>query len=448
MFHNILNVQKIAFKEIKNIYHNNLFKESVFTTIWGFFGRGIGFLIPFIIAARFGVSDLTDIFFFAYGIIFFISEIFARSIETNIVPFISEMTTKKDLSDFINEILVIIVFVFIIFFIILISIIPFLKIITRFPINQYSILTILIIEMSPLFLLYIISGLFMGILNSKKIFILPAVSRGVRAIICIIVIMLFKSILGIHSIAIGYILGEIFVILMFIYRINRKKIIHLKIIFKKNNISNKFIKILSFQIFASSALTLHPIIDRVMASWLGVGSVSILQYAERLYFIPVTIVCSGTSVVLLSNWSLYNWNSNFNIVKSLNRILKIFFIVGILLSILLIILSRQIVYIAFNRGGIDLKTLILIKTTFVYYMLGCTFYIINQAVINAHTVLRNTSALMKAAIFSLFIKIIFNIILLKYYNISGIALSTTIASIFTFVILYYLIKLKYKSLSI
>jgi len=56
---------------------SRFFKDTISTTFWSTLGKAIGFLIPFFLVAWFGVNSDMDSFFFAYGLVIFISIIFA-----------------------------------------------------------------------------------------------------------------------------------------------------------------------------------------------------------------------------------------------------------------------------------------------------------------------------------------------------------------------------------
>src|ERR1700733_9297867 len=79
---------------------NRTFKLSVIT----FLSNVLNFLVPVYIAYVFGISKLTDQFFFSYGIITFIITIFSTAISSVTVPFIKEKIDDKQwLSEFVSS---------------------------------------------------------------------------------------------------------------------------------------------------------------------------------------------------------------------------------------------------------------------------------------------------------------------------------------------------------
>ena len=97
---------------------------------------------------------------------------------------------------------------------------------------------------------------------------------------------------SIHSISYGYLLGEIAILFLFFIILHKHELINMRFNFHFDQSIKNFLSVFSFQLLAALALSLNPIIDRIMASWLEVGSVSIIQYSHRLYFIPIALVNS------------------------------------------------------------------------------------------------------------------------------------------------------------
>jgi len=58
-----------------------LVRDTITTTSWATLGRAAGFMVPFFVAAWFGSDSRTDAFFFSYGVILFLANIFAPVVE-------------------------------------------------------------------------------------------------------------------------------------------------------------------------------------------------------------------------------------------------------------------------------------------------------------------------------------------------------------------------------
>ncbi|MBN3038434.1 MAG: hypothetical protein JW869_03330 [Candidatus Omnitrophica bacterium] len=430
----------------RKFYARPLVKDAFTTTIWNVIGKGIGILIPFFIAAWYGVSVKTDIFFFVYGIVIYLTGVFSRSLESNIVPFIADLRQKaeKKIPDFITKLLLLSFLAMIILVCIFLLLArPLLSLITRFPEGSFQLLLQLFLEISPFLILVVCSSILIGVLNAYFKFWLPAVSPGIRAIVCIATIFALRQKIGIHAIVVGYILGELLRLIVFGYVLTRKKLISLRINFVFDRTIINFFKTLSFQMFGLVAIGLNPVVDKIMASWLTTGSVSVLQYADRLYFIPVNFIASGLIVAVLSHWSeKYYRNKKTQVLKrDMHKAIGIVSLVTISLTVFLSFFARQIVNIAYGRGEFPLEMLVLVKATFLCYLVGITFSLSNQIVIRALLVLKNTKAIMKGAFLSTISNIFLNILLMRFFAVAGIAFATSLVNAASLLFLYLQFKI-------
>jgi len=424
-------------KILSGIFKSKIIRDSFNITIWNTIGKAAAFLIPFFIAAFFGISDKTDAFFYTYTVVLFASGIVTPALEKITVPFIYEAKkNQEDISRFIGSIFMISTILLLLLSGILLSFLkPLLSFITRFDPKEIDLIFILFLELIPFIVLLCWTSILTGLLNADKRFVLPSVSPLLRAIVNLLMIVIFKNILGVHSIAMGYIAGEFFrFIILFIY-IYRKGVCRIRF----GSITKKtidFLKISSYQVLSMVIVGLYPIIDKTMASWLEKGSVSILEYASRLYDIPQTFVGTGIMVVLLSYWSdnYYKYGRQ-RLKNDVIKAIKVISIISIFISFLLILLNKQIVTIAFGRGEFDLDQIPLVAGTFTFFMFGFLSFTINTVFVQAHIVLKNTKILLFGGIFIIIFNIIFNYILMMFFKVSGIAISTSLTS--TFALLYF-----------
>ncbi|MCL6582152.1 MAG: hypothetical protein K6U11_00795 [bacterium] len=426
------------------IYHtiNNLWAklrrrrllwDSMVTTCWNTLGRGIGLLIPFFIAAWFGVSGETDAFFFTYGLIFFLSDIFATVIETIIVPYIAEIRAQNgNVGEFISNILGISglgLLTLVIGFLFIIK--PFLSLVTRFDAKTLNLVYLLLMEISPLVILLVWTSVLVGSLNAYKQFSIPAMSPAFRALVNLVIIFLLKDKFGVHTIAFGYVAGEIVRLGILIGVIRRLNVFRLGLSFHLDSKIREFLKIASYQIIGMVAIDINPVIDKTMASWLGEGSVSILHYADRLYAIPSTFMSAGFMVALLSHWSSrYYEEGGQRLRKDLRETTKIVIPVALLVTTLLILFHHPVLKLALKRGVFDQTRVTEVGWVWICYLIGFTTAMLGRVYSRAHLTMKNTKVIMRYGFYSIFLNILLNYILMRFFKLPGIALSTSLCSLF------------------
>jgi putative peptidoglycan lipid II flippase len=422
-------------EEIFKLYKRPLVLDTIRTTIWSTIGKAVGFIVPFFIAAWFGASDETDAFFFAYGLILFLSGIFAPVVESVIVPYIAEARTKnEDVGRFVGSILSISgVGLFVLAGLFILFIKPILSVITRFDEQTSGLIYQLLVEAAPLIILLVWTSVLAGVLNTYKKFVFPAVSPAFRAVVNLIVIFAFKNVYGVHSIALGYVIGELVRLAILFIIIKKLNLFKLRLSLRFGHRLWEFFGTASYQIAGMAAIGLNPFVDKTMASWLGGGSVSVLYYADRLYMIPTNFLTTGLMVTLLSHWSGWYYQSGGQQLRNdVIKTIKAVTFITLPVMLLLIVFHQPIVKLAFGRGVFSQERLSEVGWVWVCYLVGFVPYMLDQVIVRAYLTLKNTKALMWWALSMNLSNILLNYILMRPFKVAGIALATSIVYLTSF----------------
>ncbi len=416
-----------------NIRSSALLWDTITTTFWSSVGKGAGFLVPLFIAVWFGISEQTDAFFFAYSIILFLTMLFSPAVESVIVPYIAEGRAKKqNIGKFVTDILF---FSSLISLILSIGLVVFIKpalgIITNFDKAGIDLIYELLIETIPLMILLIWTSILTGALNAYKKFVLPAIAPAIRAGANLLVIFFLKEQFGVHSIVIGYIIGELVRFVVLVFQIKALKLFEFSFSLKWDIKLKAFLKTASYQTVGMVALGINPLVGKIMASWLDKGSVSILEYASRLYAVPETFMSAGIMTTTLAHWSSDQYESNsFDFKNKVNKVAKLVGFGALSITILLIIFNKFIVKLAFGHGQFPKDRINDVSLVLIYLLLGFVPYMIGRIYVRAHLTLKNTKVIMQYGFLSVLATVFLNTIFMPYFKINGIALTTSLVSFF------------------
>jgi putative peptidoglycan lipid II flippase len=423
-----------------------LIRDTFTTSSWSVLGRGIGFLVPFFIAAWFGVTAQTDAFFFAYGIILIFAHILSPVVESVIVPYVAEAkSNSENVGEFVGGILKFSGLALLgIFILVLLFSKPVLSIATNFDSDSIDLLFYLLIEMSPLIILLVWTSILSGTLNAYKKFAFPAVSPAIRAVINLTLIWFLKDSLGIHSVTVGYLVGEIIRLIVLVLIIRYFKLFRILFPSGLDFRLIQFFKVSSYPVIGMIAAEIGAIVSKMLATWVGVGSVSLLYYADRLYMIPRTFVTTGLLVTLLSHWSeRYYTSDRIELIKSMNKTIKIVALLSLLLTVFLVVFHKPIVRLAFGRGEFDSSDLPAVGNIWIFYLMGFVPYVLARIFILIQVIRKNTKVIMYNSIYRTVVVILFSLIFMRCLGVKGIALAMTLASYFeVFYLGKYFIKLK------
>jgi peptidoglycan biosynthesis protein MviN/MurJ (putative lipid II flippase) len=143
----------------------------------------------------------------------------------------------------------------------------------------------------------------------------------------------------------------------------------------------------------------------MVASWTGPGSVSVLFYADRLFYAPITLGTFGVSVVLLSGWSrMYYQTKDIKKMFSTFRKTTVFLgIISLALTVVLCGFSDQITRVIYGSGMMEKSRLDNISSCFFYYTLGLLPSILAVIIVQIYQVIKKTKVLMYWAMLSVFL---------------------------------------------
>ena len=422
-----------------------LMKDTLKTTVLSVLAKAIGFLVPFLIAVWFGITAETDAFFFSYALILFIITIFAPTIKIVLVPFLTEIKKSSyDKEVFISTLsLISILAVIILYCLFLIFSGPLLRLVTRFDIASIKLINLLLLETFAFVIISIYSSILEGLLNSQNRFAVPAISPAMRGSVNILVIFLLKDFLGVHSIAAGYVIGELFRLVLLIFAVKKYALLSFKLHFHFDSRVKKFFVTSIYQSIAMVIIGFSPIVDQSMASWLGGSRVSIMHYADRLYMIPYTVFVSGLMITLLSHWSDAYYLHGLDCLKSMvKKVALMTALLALCLTAIFILLKQNIINVVYARNLINQEELTKIGSVWFYYLLGLTPKLISMLFSRCLIILKKTFTLMIFAFLSVVLNIVLNLLLMTKYEIDGIAISTTFVNCISMLVLGFVIYIQ------
>lgn len=412
-----------------------LIRESFSTTIWNLLGKAVGFLIPLAIAAWYGVTAGTDAFFFSYGLVQFLCNIFGPVGRATLVPFISDIRNQEDedVDRFVGRVFASITLVVLAVLAGFLGVLKLaLPLVTDFGPDVLDLSYRLILETSPLVLLLTWTAIITGVMNAYRRFSLPAVSPAFRAVVALTLIFALKDRLGLHAVPLGYVAGELVRVVILFASMERLTSVGIglrDIIPEWSGRVRSFLGVAFFQNIGLLAMSLNPVVDRTMASWLESGSVSVLYYADRLYFIPVSLMFTGVMVVVRAHWSDDHYSGSGALRDNLTMGVKFGTAVTAPIALVLILVSAPVTALLLGRGEFPADRLPAVSFTWQLYLAGLVPHVLRLLYAQAFIILKDTRTNMMAALCVNVFNIAFNYAFMWRFGAPGIALSTTLSNV-------------------
>ena len=182
---------------------------------------------------------------------------------------------------------------------------------------------------------------------------------------------------------------------------------------------------------------INTMVDRTLASTLVEGSVSALNYANKLNgFVLGLFITSVATVIypMLSKLSSEENKEKFinSIVQAINSVV----LLVIPVSVGAIVLSTPIVKLLFERGEFDTRATSMTAIALTMYSLGMVAFGLRDILSRVFYSLQDTKTPMLNGAIAMGMNIVLNFILVRYLEIAGLALATSISAVVCILLLF------------
>lgn len=407
----------------------------------------LGFGRELVLASAYGTSMFSDAYITAMNIPNVIFAIIGTSIGTVLIPMYIEVNKelgKQKSLQFINNVLNITIIIC--FVLSLLGIIFAEQIVKIFAIGFEGEVLKIAINFTRITIVSIVftglSYIMTAYLQIKNNFTIPGLISVPKNIIIIVSILLSLK-YGPYTMIIGTLIGissEFFFQLPFAVKEEYKYKFYVDI---KDKYIKKMIWLTGPILIGVAVNQVNTLVDRTLASRLVEGSISALNYANKLNsFVTGLFITPITSVVypMLSQLSTGHNKSRFidSVTTSINSIV----LLVTPISIGAIVLSRPIIRILFERGAFDDRATYMTSIALVMYAIGMLAFGLTDILGKVFYSIKDTKTPMINSAISMLINIILNLILIKYLQLAGLALSTSLSAIVCILLLFISLKNK------
>ena len=311
--------------------------------------------------------------------------------------------------------------------------------------------------MFPYLFFISLAALMQGILNVHNSYSISAASPILFNIVIISVSLIFYFFFKNTFDSIAYVFA--FAVLLggfvqFIYQI--PFVARLGFSFKpllnfKSKYVRKMIYLFIPGIFGASIYQINLLVSTAFAGSIGEGRVAALTFATRLNEFTLGIFAVSISTVMLPTLSrLIAENNIEEAKKSLSYSIRLIALITIPASLGLMILGREIISMLFEYGKFSSESSNLVYNALFYLSISLFFVAGYRIIVQSFYAMKDMKTPVYVALFAFFINLIFNILCVYYFkfDIKGIAISSVVANIFSFFILFFILKKKMKTHSI
>ncbi|HHU70139.1 MAG TPA: murein biosynthesis integral membrane protein MurJ [Thermoanaerobacterales bacterium] len=397
----------------------------------------MGFARDMAVGAVYGATSITDAYLVSLSIPSIVFGSAFAALSTTFIPMFVELTVQKGKDEaykFTNN-LINILFVFMIVIVLLgILFAPQLVRIVAFGFEGevYNLAVELTRLAFPMIIFIALAYIFTGILHAQNEFTIPAaIGFPYNASILIFLFFLSQK-FTIHGLVIATVIGA-FLQAAIQYPSVKRNGFKYKFIFDlKDETIIKLGMLVIPVILGMSVQQLNSLVDKMLASGLAEGSISALNFANRLNGFVYGVFTHNTAVVLYPILSKFAVEDRLDALKeAIIKTTNVVLLIVIPITVGSIVLREPIVRVLFEWGQFDERAVQMTASALLYYSIGMVAFGLRDLYNRIFYSIQDTKTPMLNGIYAVIINIVLNLILVRFMAHNGLALATSISGIIT-----------------
>ena len=406
-----------------------------------------GFFRDIVLAQTFGAGEITDAYLTALNIPVVLFDGISAALGTTFIPIYFKIKSSKgqeEVNKFTSNILNIVILVSLVFVLLGVIFAPY--IVKIFAVGFKGDVFDLTVNYSKILIFSMVFIAINGLISSYlvasgNVYISGAITIpfNIFVIIAIIFASVTESYVMVYGTLIAYIAQLLFQLPLLIKKGYKHR---LTVNLRDENIRQ--ILFLVIPVFIGSYINqINAVVNRTLASTLDSGSITALNYANKLNMFAVGVIAVAISTIMYPILSKLASEGNkklfkINISKSINMIV----IIMLPIMVVMTTFSKEIVKVLFEEGSFNSHDTYLTSTALFFYSIGILSYGLKELLAKSFYSLQDTKTPVRNATISVVINIVFSIILVNIMGIGGLALASSISATVTTMLL--LISLRKK----
>lgn len=191
------------------------------------------------------------------------------------------------------------------------------------------------------------------------------------------------------------------------------------------------------------------VVDQAMASMLGGGSVSVLNFGTRLVTVVLAVGPAALSTSILPRFSrMTATGDSAGLRHTLKTYILLCAAITIPMTALLIYFSHPLTHLFFQRGAFTSADTNVVARIQVFALLQIPSAVLLGLLIRLVSSLKANELLVGVAAISLVLNVALNFLLMRPLGVAGIALSTSIVHLVALVLISYLVHREVRSFAL
>jgi putative peptidoglycan lipid II flippase len=299
----------------------------------------------------------------------------------------------------------------------------------------------------PMGFMLIMTGLFTGLLQAESSFLVAIMWTFLGNIAVVVSLLVFSSRMGIHAWTLGQTVLAVVSFVPLVILLASKRYGFLK----RFDVRHmdwpailQFAALLMPLVLAGGVSSLNVMVDRWVASRLPEGAIAALDFAGRVWTIPITLLASPVAIAVFPSFSsmAVDGSALHAMDDKVRRTVAFLAYIVIPSCVGIVVLATPITRLLFQRGAFDATATRITASCVQMYALGLVFQAVAPILAKVFYAFKDTVTPLLIGLGIVGANMAGNIILSRYLGAAGIALATSI-TVMLGTIIYALLLRRY-----
>lgn len=289
--------------------------------------------------------------------------------------------------------------------------------------------------MFPFLIFVSVAALAMGVLNSNGSFFIPAVAPALSNLVYIVFLLATYHHVTVWNLVYAMLLGGFSQMMLQWYFCRKAELsLYPKYPRRDNKDLSNMMKLFFPYAVGLSLNQVNPVVNRMLGSFLEGGSISVLNYADRVLQLPLGLFVIALSQAVLPTLSKHNSEDTVFFKNFMKDALRLNCFVVIPVAVWMFLVSEEIIHILFFRGAFTVWAWHSTATALAIYSLGLPGMATSTLLLRGMYARRMPKSAVTVTAVTVIVNLIVSITLMRTMRYAGLATATatafTIASVY------------------
>jgi putative peptidoglycan lipid II flippase len=302
------------------------------------------------------------------------------------------------------------------------------------------------VALSVCFALHLVAvgvrSLLVALLNAHGRYFAHPLASGSGFGLALLLIAVGRHKLGVASVPLGLLAGEILAIAMLAPFTRFAVGLRLRPSLSRPEPVRRFLRLVLLDVAGATITRINPVIDQLVAATAGVvGGGTILRYSMEVGGIPTTLLQATVLPVLLSHLSTEAaCESSRAFARTVRATLAT---TGVLLGLLagaLVLVRRGVLRAVFLHGQMDAEAVDSMAAVLPWAVVGSIPFGALLVLARAHVALQNTRIMLPLGVLNASLNVVFDLVLVRIAGLRGIAFATSLVHLVIAVVFWHAMR--------